>query len=527
MSVLAKEIEATYEVLAKMGEGGMGAVYKVRHRFFDELRVIKVMQAQIEGVDELKKRFLGEARRGKLLRHPNLAEVLDFSVAADGTSYMVMEYIEGVNLRQLAALHHGRLDYRTVVTIAEQALAALGFLHSRKFVHRDISPDNLMLIRDGGSQPRIKLIDLGIAKSLEGTSQLTMAGQFIGKVQYASPERFGGQVDARSDLYSLGVVLYELLTGTKPIAGENYFAIMGGHLSRPPRSFAETDPENLVPPVIREALMKALEKRPDDRFQNAEAFAEALRAAFAPGERPEERVPVVTAPANTRPADTETIPMALPATTNRVTTTPEPVTERDRPPESPRAAVATILRELEATEPGTAAGRPVTATVVSPGGARRSASSRLWYAIVAVLLIGGGVVVWLITHNQGTPEPAAVTASNTRASGTSVTVQAAKTAVPSVVQRLEAGQLLINALPWGEVTSVLDASGVERLTGTAETPLVLSLPPGDYKVRLTNPNSNRSVVLDATVKSAALSRCEAELDPIDAAAYVDQIGIGR
>jgi serine/threonine protein kinase len=523
MSVLAKEIEATYEVLAKMGEGGMGAVYKVRHRFFDELRVIKVMQAQIEGVDELKERFLGEARRGKLLRHPNLAEVLDFSVAADGTSYMVMEYIEGVNLRQLAALHHGRLDYRTVVTIAEQALAALGFLHSRKFVHRDISPDNLMLVRDGGSQPRVKLIDLGIAKSLEATSQLTMAGQFLGKVQYASPERFGGQVDARSDLYSLGVVLYELLTGAKPIAGENYFAIMGGHLSRPPRSFAETDPENLVPPAIREALMKALEKRPEDRFQNAEAFAEALQAAFAPGERAEQRVPIVTAPAQAMPADTETIPMALPATTNRFTATPEPVTERNRLPERPRAVAETTLRDIEATEPGTAAGSSSPPAVV----VRRSASSRLWYAIVAVLAIGAAAMVWLITQNKGKPEPGtAVTAGNTMVSGTTVTVQTAKSRVP-VVPPIQAGQLLINALPWGEVTSILDAAGVERLSGTAETPLVLSLPPGDYKVRLTNPNSKRSVVLDASVQSGALSRCEAELDPIDAAAYIDQIGIGR
>src|SRR6185295_9228410 len=176
MGVLAKEIEATYEVLAKMGEGGMGAVYKVRHRFFDELRVIKVMQAKMETVGPLRERFLGEAKRGKQLRHPNLAEVLDFSVAADGTSYIVMEFIDGVNLRELLARNGGPLDYRLVVPIAEQALAALGYLHSRRFVHRDISPDNLMLTDLGGPEPRVKLIDLGIAKSLESTLELTMAG---------------------------------------------------------------------------------------------------------------------------------------------------------------------------------------------------------------------------------------------------------------------------------------------------------------------------------------------------------------
>src|SRR5439155_15767669 len=136
MGVLAKEIEATYEVLAKMGEGGMGAVYKVRHRFFDEIRVVKVMQAQLEPLPELKERFLGEARRGKQLRHPNLAEVIDFSIAADGTYYIVMEYIEGVTLREVVARNGGPLDYKAVVAIAEQALSALGFLHSRKFIHR-------------------------------------------------------------------------------------------------------------------------------------------------------------------------------------------------------------------------------------------------------------------------------------------------------------------------------------------------------------------------------------------------------
>jgi serine/threonine protein kinase len=183
MGVLAREIEATYEVLAKMGEGGMGAVYKVRHRFFDEVRVIKVMQAQFEAVDELKERFLGEARRGKQLRHPNLAEVLDFSIAADGTSYIVMEFIEGLNLRELTARNGGPLDFRTLVPIAVQALAAVGFLHSRKFVHRDISPDNIMVMNDG----RAKLIDLGVAKSLEATRSLTMPGSSSGRCSTRRP----------------------------------------------------------------------------------------------------------------------------------------------------------------------------------------------------------------------------------------------------------------------------------------------------------------------------------------------------
>jgi serine/threonine-protein kinase len=482
MSVLAKEIEATYEVLSKMGEGGMGAVYKVRHRFFDEVRVIKVMQADIEAVDELKERFLGEAKRGKQLRHPNLAEVIDFSIAADGTSYMVMEYIEGVNLRELMTRNNGPLDSAVVIPIAEQVLAALGYLHGKRFVHRDISPDNIMLTNDvDSSEPRVKLIDLGIAKSLEAKRQLTMAGKFIGKVQYASPEQFSGQVDGRSDLYSFGVVLYELLTGAKPITGKDYFSILGGHIQRPPRAFAETDPGNRVPAPVREAILRALEKRPEARFQTA---AEALRSTLAPSEqRTMELTPATTVPgAPPLPAVTEV---------DAVTQT-----------EAPRTIAAWLPR---------------------------------WYplaAIIALVLLAGIVAVWVTSRNV--PRRAATVAAPTVAVATSPAPAAAATVtvdVPApapVAVAVVTGQLVVNAFPWGQVTSVVDAAGTEQLrAGNAETPLVIALAPGTYKVKVMNPNSNRSVVLDATVAANTTSRVEAELDRIDIGKYVDGIGIGR
>ena len=470
MGVVAKEIEATYEVLAKMGEGGMGSVYKVRHRFFDEVRVIKVMAAEIETVDELKERFLGEAKRGKQLRHPNLAEVIDFSVAADGTSYMVMEYIEGVNLRELMTRNNGPLDFRTLIPIAEQALAALEFLHSRNFVHRDISPDNIMLTNDPNfAEPRVKLIDLGIAKSLEANAtKLTMAGKFIGKVQYASPEQFSGRVDGRSDLYSLGVVLYELLTGAKPITGKDYFQILGGHVTRPPRSFAETDPDRFVPEPVRAVVLKALEKRPEDRFQTAAEFAEALRATLEPG-------------------------------AERTLEQPLPVTEVMTAP-APKTAVTTSLPR--------------------------------WYpaaAVIALLLLGVVAAMWWQSARPVVELPPVVVASTTTPAtvappASTMTVDA--TADATVIDE-PSGQLLINALPWAQVTSVKNESGVEQLTGAAETPLLLALPPGNYKVQLANPHSKRSVVLDGVVTANAISRVEAELDRIDISRYIDAIGIGR
>lgn len=482
MSVLAKEIEATYEVISKMGEGGMGAVYKVRHRFFDEVRVIKVMAAEIETVDELKERFLGEAKRGKQLRHPNLAEVIDFSVAADGTSYMVMEYIEGMNLRELMTRNNGPLDYRMLIPIAEQALSALEYLHSKNFVHRDISPDNIMLTDAGNglpnlTEPRVKLIDLGIAKSLEANAQkLTMVGKFIGKVQYASPEQFSGRVDGRSDLYSFGIVLYELLTGAKPITGKDYFQILGGHVTRPPRSFAETDPGNFVPEAVRAVILRALEKRPEDRFQTAAEFAAALHATLAP-------------------VDERTVERPLPVT--EVGTVPAAVTEAMTAP----------------------APAPKTLTTSLPR----------WYpvaAIIALLLLGVVAALWW-SSRKVVPETTNVADTETATAVVPVAPPASTTTVEATAVAKPPGQLLINALPWARVTSVKNAAGVEQLTSAAETPLLLALPPGNYKVRLTNPNSNRAVVLDGVVTANAMSRVEAELDRVDINRYIDAIGIGR
>ena len=170
-------------------------------------------------------------------------------MAADGTSYMVMEYIEGVNLRELMTRNNGPLDYQLLIPIAEQVLSALGYLHDKRFVHRDISPDNIMLTNeDDTAETRVKLIDLGIAKSLESTKSLTMAGKFIGKVQYASPEQFSGRVDGRSDLYSFGVVLYELLTGAKPITGKDPICDASRGICRPAAFVRGDGSGNRVPP---------------------------------------------------------------------------------------------------------------------------------------------------------------------------------------------------------------------------------------------------------------------------------------
>jgi serine/threonine protein kinase/outer membrane biosynthesis protein TonB len=280
VAVLHEHIEGKYEILGKLREGGMGAVYKVRHRLLDEVRVVKVLHPRLTVTPELNDRFLREARLAIQLRHPNIAQLHDFSVAEDGTAFIVMEFIDGVTLEGIL-LRTGPPPLGLGLEIGRQSLRALGFLHRRGLLHRDISPDNLMLTRDPDGGPLVKLIDLGIAKVLKGdVGGLTSTGLFLGKPRYASPEQFGAEgtqgVDSRSDLYSFGVVLYELLTGTCPIRGRDPSSLMAGHLFRPPVDFAESDPQGRLPSDLREILLRALAKGPDERFATAEDFARSL-----------------------------------------------------------------------------------------------------------------------------------------------------------------------------------------------------------------------------------------------------------
>jgi tRNA A-37 threonylcarbamoyl transferase component Bud32 len=273
------ELESRFDVLAKLGEGGMGTVYKVRHRDLDEVQIVKTLQAHLSSNPDLRERFINEARRGMKLRHPHIAGVHDFAVTADGTGYIVMEFVGGENLKDVLA-KKGPLPLELIGHVAEQALDALAYLHAEKFVHRDISPDNLMLTTTAEGRPFVKLIDLGIAKSLESGQTLTMTGQFVGKISYASPEQFGGQLDGRSDLYSLGVVLYKLLTNADPFTGATYHEIIRAHLFQPPRPFDVTAPGRVIPEPVQQVIYRALEKDPDKRFADAAEFRDEVIEAF-------------------------------------------------------------------------------------------------------------------------------------------------------------------------------------------------------------------------------------------------------
>lgn len=360
MSIPLERLEGKYEILEKIKEGGMGAIYKVRHRLLEEVRVIKVIRPHLQKDESLRARFIREARNAIRLRHSNIAQLYDFTMDEDGNAFIVMEYIEGLTLDELLR-RDGPLPLGLTLEVGVQALEALAYLHKKGLVHRDVSPDNLMLSREEDGSPLVKLIDLGLAKGLQDESGLTVQGTFLGKVRYASPEQLrtseGIKLDERSDLYSFGVVLYQLLTGILPIRGDSLTPLIAGHLFDVPVPFEESDRDGRVPMRLREALLKCLSKSPDDRFPDAAELAAVLidlqdehpvepadvRAAFASPEDETARIPIV------RPGSTQA---RLDRQFGAMTTPPPPNGDtlvETVGSESPRPAVVPGLGDTAAT----------------------------------------------------------------------------------------------------------------------------------------------------------------------------------
>lgn len=299
-------LEGKYEILDKIREGGMGSIYRVRHRLLEEIRVVKVMKPSAGADADLRRRFVEEARTATRLKHPNICTIYDFAIDDSGLAYLVMEYIEGPSVADLLRLQ-GRPALPLALEIAHQSLLALGFLHRKGIVHRDVAPDNIMLTRDEQGLPLVKLIDLGIAKVAEGPIEATATGVFLGKLKYASPEQYGAlpkgqRLDGRSDLYGLGVVLYEILTGVLPFEGDTVVELLRAHVFAPPRPFSQSDPEGRVPAELRGAILKALQKRREDRYATAEDFGREIQTIRERFVRPEDLEATRAAVATLRPS---------------------------------------------------------------------------------------------------------------------------------------------------------------------------------------------------------------------------------
>jgi hypothetical protein len=257
-----------YEIVQLLGVGGMGSVYRVRNVISDRTEAMKVLLPDLTAERDLAIRFIAEIRTLAGFDHPNIA-LLHTAFQADNQLIMMMEFVEGLTLEQRAK--QGPMGIADVCGYTYQALSALSYAHGRGVVHRDIKPANLMLTSHG----IVKLMDFGIAKSNVDT-HLTRPGTTIGSLYYMSPEQVRGDaVDARSDLYSVGIMLYELLAGRRPFEADTTFSILNQQLNALPQPPIEVNPA--LPQALSDVIVHALAKDPAQRYQSADAFREALR----------------------------------------------------------------------------------------------------------------------------------------------------------------------------------------------------------------------------------------------------------
>ena len=257
-----------YEVIELLGTGGMGHVYRARNIISDRTEALKILQPDLSADREFTDRFLSEIRTLANLEHPNIA-VLHTAFKADEQLIMVMEYVKGQTLEQRAS--QSPIPVATIVEYISQALSALSYAHARSVIHRDIKPANLMVTSDGV----VKLMDFGIAKSRLDIN-LTRTGATVGSFYYMSPEQVNGlKVDARSDLYSIGIVLYELLAGRRPFEADSTYGVLDKQLHSAPQPPIELN--SVLPPQLNAIILKALAKDPAERFQTADIFRDALK----------------------------------------------------------------------------------------------------------------------------------------------------------------------------------------------------------------------------------------------------------
>ncbi|HET9621232.1 MAG TPA: serine/threonine-protein kinase, partial [Kofleriaceae bacterium] len=277
-ALLGTEI-GRYRLARVLGEGGMGRVYLAVQPAIGSRVAIKVLAESCARDPDLLDRFFAEARAVNLIRHERIVSVLDMAVLADGRPYIVMEYIEGKTLAAIA--RSGPVPLGGLVQVMSEVLSALAAAHAIGIVHRDLKPDNILVTAEGHA----KVLDFGIAKlapELQARrSPRTRTGALLGTPQYMAPEQISGAagVDARTDLYAAGVVVYELATGKLPFVGETLFDLMRAHLEEPPPPPRAVRRD--LPPALEQVILTALAKRPEARFASAAAMAHALQQAAA------------------------------------------------------------------------------------------------------------------------------------------------------------------------------------------------------------------------------------------------------
>ncbi len=281
--LIGRTLPGGYVILDLVGIGGMGRVYRAEQTNLGRTVAVKIIHPHLIGEESAGARFITEARAASRLNHPHSVGIIDFGKTADGQLYLVMEYLRGRDLGRVA-YDEGSLPFRRIVNILRQTLAALAEAHNEAIIHRDLKPENIILepVRSGGDF--VKVVDFGLAK-MRVESQgpnITSPGIVCGTPEYMSPEQArGDELDARSDLYAVGVILYQLLTGRLPFEAESPTQVVLKHLTDIPRDPRAVAPERQIPQLLVDVTLRALAKEPADRYQDADAFSTTLGEALA------------------------------------------------------------------------------------------------------------------------------------------------------------------------------------------------------------------------------------------------------
>ncbi|MFI5097319.1 MAG: serine/threonine-protein kinase [Candidatus Acidiferrales bacterium] len=443
-----------YEVISILGLGGMGKVYKVRNVISDRVEAMKILLPDLTSQQSLADRFLREIRLLATLDHPNIA-ALRTALTFENQLVMIMEFVEGETLANRLA--RAPMSTAEAVNYSDQILSALSYAHKQNIIHRDIKPANMMLTPQGV----VKLMDFGIARS-STDGALTTTGMTLGSLNYMPPEQVRGEsADARSDIYSYGVSMYEMLTGKLPFRGDSQYSLMTAHLNTEPPSPISLRSD--LPPALNEIILLAMAKEPANRFQTADAFRNALRS-----------VPVSALPSSGTTVTPK--PQAKPGTMTTLVETPIP-------PHASTVAAA-VSTPAPTPRPATVAAEPP--IVPPPGPAPAAAPSRrgLWLAIGALLGVGivvmAGIYVPRHLRTHADPEKAMLPG------GSEKTPTPATPAAPVVAIQSDKGNITVDGQ--GNV-SVETPKGSVDVSGTS----------GSVKISAGNPKPLR----DAGTTAAA------------------------
>lgn len=487
MAVAAVQSFGNFQVLRLIGEGGFGEVYEAENPFLQRRAAIKVLHTGMDQDPELVRRFLNEARAASAIRHPNIIEVFDAGVTPDGEPYILMEFLQGDSL-QKRILDCGRMPLRTVQEIARQAGSALSAAHTAGIVHRDLKPENLFLVPEPSTPLgfRVKVLDFGIAKFKHRDDQnstlKTQAGLLMGSPSYMSPEQCkdSSDVDFRSDIYSLGIIVYEMLAGVPPFASKSATEMLVMQITSEPPPLRGQVPD--LPEFVEQTVMRALAKDREMRFGSVDYFVGALHGTY----------PALTVSGNaTSPAVSVVGPLDRPPGQSLYAAqgfgyagnTPAPVAVGNLSSQSLRTPAPALTGQPtittlshakgEATPPSTSTESDLDLDVVRP---------KRWPVVVllSAVLVAAGVAFVTMRPRHGTPidstVPAARTAQPTQQTPAMVRVHIESSpAGATVVDQRDQGVLGATPLDRSYPQSPNSLGIVLRLRGYKDKSLTIAL----------------------------------------------------